>query len=74
MKYLNFSVIIEEDKDGFFAYCPELQGCYTQGKNYEEAMENIKDAIQLHVKDRLTNSERFVRSKSISLSTVEVAV
>ena len=74
MKYLNFSVIIEEDKDGFFVYCPELQGCYTQGKNYEEAMENIKDAIQLHVKDRLTNSERFVRSKSISLSTVEVAV
>jgi len=74
VKYLNFSVIIEEDKDGFFVYCPELQGCYTQGKNYEEAMENIKDAIQLHVKDRLTNSERFVRSKSISLSTVEVAV
>ena len=75
MKYLNFSVIIEEDKDGFFACCPELQGCYTQGKNYEEAMENIKDAIQLHVKDRLANKgERFARSKSISLSTVEVAV
>ena len=75
MKYLNFSVVIEEDKNGFFAYCPELQGCYTQGKNYEEAMENIKDAIQLHVKDRLADkSERFERSKSISLSTVEVAV
>ncbi len=75
MKYLNFSVVIEEDKNGFFAFCPELQGCYTQGKNYEEVMENIKDAIRLHVKDRITDkSEKFERSKSISLATVEVAV
>ena len=51
MKYLNFSVVIEEDKKGFFAFCPELQGCYTQGENYEEALKNIKDAIQLHLKD-----------------------
>ena len=75
MKYLNFSVIIEEDKQGFFASCPELQGCYTQGKSYEETMENIRDAIKLHVKDRLADkSERFERIKSITLSTVEVAV
>lgn len=75
MRYLNFSVIIEEDKDGFFASCPELQGCYTQGDSYEEAINNIKDAIKLHAKDRIADkSEKFERSKSISLSTVEVAV
>ena len=75
MKYLNFSVVIEEDKNGFFAFCPELQGCYTQGENYEEAMENIKDAIKLHVKDRIADKkEIFERPKSVILSTVEVAV
>lgn len=75
MKYLNFSVVIEEDKSGFFAFCPELQGCYTQGNSYEEAMENIKDAIKLHVKDRLTDKmEKMERPKSIILSMVEVAV
>ncbi len=26
-----FSVVIEKDRDGYFAFCPELQGCYTQG-------------------------------------------
>jgi len=52
-----------------------LQGCYTQGKNYEEAMVNIKDAIQLHVKDRIAGkSEKMERLKSIILSTVEIAV
>jgi predicted RNase H-like HicB family nuclease len=40
------SVVIEKDKDGYFTYCPELQGCYTQGATYEEVLENIKDAIR----------------------------
>jgi predicted RNase H-like HicB family nuclease len=47
------SVVIEKDKDGYFAFAPELQGCYTQGDTYEEALENITDAIRLHVEDRL---------------------
>lgn len=74
MKYLNFSVIIEEDGDGFFAFCPELQGCYTQGKTYEEARNNIKDAIKLHLAEIEKNKEKLERPKSISLSTVEIAV
>lgn len=42
-----FSVVIERDKEGYFAFCPELQGCYTQGDTYEEVFENIQDAIRL---------------------------
>ena len=53
MKNYRFSVVIEKDKDGYFAFCPELQGCYTQGDTYEEALENVEDAISLHVKDIL---------------------
>jgi predicted RNase H-like HicB family nuclease len=53
MKNYRFSVVIEKDKDGYFAFCPELQGCYTQGDAYEEALENVEDAISLHVKDIL---------------------
>ena len=44
--------VIEKDKNGYFAYCPELQGCFAQGKTYEEAKKNIEDAIHLHIKDR----------------------
>ena len=46
-------IIIEKDEDGYFASCPVLQGCYTQGDTYEEAIENIEDAIRLHIEDRL---------------------
>jgi predicted RNase H-like HicB family nuclease len=41
--------VIEKNEEGYFAFCPELQGCYTQGDTYEEVLENIKDAIRLHV-------------------------
>ena len=36
-----FPIIIEKDEDGYFASCPALQGCYTQGDTYEEALANI---------------------------------
>ena len=74
MKGYNFSIIIERDKDGYFAFCPELQGCYSQGDTYEEAMVNIKNAIRLHVEDRIKSKENLPKIDSISLSTVEVAV
>ena len=74
MRSYHFSIVIEKDKDGYFSFCPELRGCYTQGETYEEALENIKDAIRLHIEDRLANSEALPEIESVSLSTVEISV
>lgn len=47
-KVLSFRVIIEQDEDGWFvASVPSIPGCHTQGKTYEEATRNIKEAIEL---------------------------
>ena len=67
-----FAIVVEKDKEGYFAYCPELQGCYTQGKTFEEVIKNIKDAIKLHIEDRLANNETVTTSEIISLSSIEV--
>ena len=74
MKNYHFSVVIEKDEDGYFAFCPDLQGCYTQGGTYEEVLENIKDAIRLHVEDRLEAGEEIPQPESVSLTSLEVAV
>ncbi len=74
MSNYHFSIVVEQDNDGYFVFCPELQGCYSQGETYEEAVQNIKDAVKLHIADRLTNREALPETKSISLSTVEVAI
>ena len=74
MKAYRFSVVIEGDRDGFFAHCPELQGCYTQGKTYDEALRNIHDAVRLHLEDRLENGEPIPAPSSVTLASLEIAV
>lgn len=44
---MHYRVIIEKGEDfGFVAHCPALPGCHSQGNTIEEAIENIRDAIQ----------------------------
>jgi len=53
MRTYKFRVVIEQDEDGvYIVSCPALKGCYSQGATIEEATENIKDAIQLHIEAR----------------------
>lgn len=74
MKRYKVSVVIEKDEDGYFAFSPELQGCYAQGDSYEEVLENIKDVIRLHLEDRLESDEAIPEIESISLTSLEVEV
>jgi predicted RNase H-like HicB family nuclease len=74
MQHLTLPIIGESDQNGYFVSCPPLQGCYSQGETYEEAIANIKDAIRLHLKDRLADGEEIPQAVSVSLSTVEIAV
>ncbi len=44
---MRFQVYIYQDEDGaFIAECPIIPGCVSDGKTFEEASENIKDAIR----------------------------
>ena len=42
-----FSVLIEQDEHGYYAWCPELEGCQSQGQNVEDALANIRQTIDL---------------------------
>jgi predicted RNase H-like HicB family nuclease len=45
---MHLKVVLEEDEEagGFIVSCPSLPGCFSQGDTKEEALENIKEAIQ----------------------------
>lgn len=74
MRKYKLSVVIEKDANGYFAYCPELQGCYTQGETYEEVLGNIKDAIKLHLQDRVESGEDIPEVEMMSFTQVEIAI
>jgi len=72
MKY-QFTVVVERDEDGvFIASCPALQGCYSQGDTYEQALENLKDAIKLHIEARQSLGEPI--PIEIAIDRVEINV
>jgi predicted RNase H-like HicB family nuclease len=72
MKKYTLPVVIEKDQDGYFAMCPALEGCYSQGDTYEEALENIKDAIVLMLEDMQMSDETAPDINSFSLVAVQV--
>lgn len=68
------SVIIEKDEFGYYAYCPELQGCQTQGDTFDEVISNIKEAIGLYLETLSEDEKKSVLSKEILTTTLEVQV
>ena len=58
MKHYQFTAIVQRDEDdNYLAICPALQGCYAEGETPEEAMEYLKEVIQLHLEDRRARNE-----------------
>jgi len=74
MTTFRFAAIIEKDADGYYAFCPDLQGCYTQGDTCEEALANLREAVELHVQDRLESGEPIETAECVNLTSVEVAL
>lgn len=62
------SVVIEQDQDGCYAWCPELKGCQSQGSTVEEALANIREAAELFL-ETLTDEERFATPHQVVLTT-----
>jgi len=68
------NVIIEKDEYGYYAYCPELEGCQTQGDTLEEILCNIKEAIELYLETLSKNEIKTFLSKEILTTSLEVKI
>ncbi|MGD0382709.1 MAG: type II toxin-antitoxin system HicB family antitoxin [Thermoguttaceae bacterium] len=43
---MRYKVVISKNEDGYTVHCPALRGCWSQGGTEEEALENIRNAIE----------------------------
>ena len=43
---MHYKVVLQHSEEGYSVFCPALPGCWSQGDTEEDALDNIKDAIQ----------------------------
>ena len=68
------NIVIEEDSDGFYAYCPQLEGCQSQGDSLEEVKQNIHEAVELYLETLSDEEKQSLLTKKVSTMTLEVQV
>lgn len=52
VKPMKYTVVLEREADGgYVATAPVLPGCFSQGDDRQEALANIREAIELYVED-----------------------
>ena len=77
MSVLRIQVLIEQDEDGLFvADVPALQGCHTQGRTFEEAIESIKEVIAMCVQELREEGKpiEVAYPEVIGIKTLEIPV
>lgn len=65
---IKYNVIIQKEENWYVAKCLD-NNIASQGKTIEEAMENLKESLELYMQD-----EKPVQPKEIFITTLEVAV
>ncbi|MBO8143304.1 MAG: type II toxin-antitoxin system HicB family antitoxin [Thermodesulfobacterium sp.] len=71
---MKVTVIIEKDEFGYYAYCPELKGCHTQGDTLDEVLQNIKEAVELYLETLDEEEKKVLLNKEILTTSLEVKV
>jgi predicted RNase H-like HicB family nuclease len=70
----HYPIVIEQDKDGvFIVECPAFEGCRSYGKTMDEALSNIREAIQVCI-DEIEEDELGALSTFIGVRDIEVAL
>ncbi|TAH48537.1 MAG: type II toxin-antitoxin system HicB family antitoxin [Chloroflexota bacterium] len=70
---MNYTVVLEEaEEGGYTVIVPALPGCISEGDSYDEALENIKDAIQLYLRAVAKEVQELKKNKNLRLAQVTV--
>lgn len=78
-KILHLPILVEQDEDDFYIVsCPVFKGCHSYGKTIDDALDNIKEVIEMCIeeeKDRqVSGVNRFVGFREMDIQLKEVSI
>lgn len=69
-----FPVIIVRDDEGWSARCPDFQDCRARGASYEDAVENLRELVQVLIEDGLGDDETPAQPDDLFFTDMSLAV
>lgn len=73
MKKNVFEILVHEAEDGgYWAECPSIEGCYSQGETLDELQSNIKEAIELYLDELKSKNKRIPSSNRMFVLPVSI--
>ena len=68
---LHFPILVEQDEDNYYIVsCPAFKGCHSYGKTIDEALENIKEVIDMCIeeeKEKTFETNSFIGFREIQI-------
>ena len=69
---MQYTVIVHSEEGGCWVEVPSLPGCFSQGETIDEAMNNVKEAIELHIQGLKDDGQEVPTEKDLVIGRVEV--
>jgi len=77
-RILHLPILVEQDEDNYYIVsCPVFKGCHSYGKTIDEALENIREVIDMCLdeeKEKAEELNRFVGFREIQVTLKTAAV
>lgn len=68
MKVYTYRVIVEPDENNtFHALVPALPGCHTWGETFDEARQNVRDAIDAYLRSLKSDGESIPEDNGVEI-------
>ena len=66
---IHLPILVETDEDGvYIVSCPVFKGCHSYGKTIDEAIENLKEVIEICMgEEKPANLNRFIGFREIEI-------
>jgi predicted RNase H-like HicB family nuclease len=66
---MELKVLLEQGEDGYFvAHSPSLKSCWSQGRTREEALQNLREAIELYLEPAPEELEEHKEREVVELA------
>jgi len=71
---MDYTVIVHvAEEGGYWTEVPALPGCFSQGESVDEALKNVREAIELHVEGLKEDGQGIPQDTGFVMGRVEVS-